>query len=40
MSSRVADAVPGNLAKVDIRAPATGKPEFAETLTFTSETTP
>ena len=36
----VADGVPGNLAKVDIHAPATGTPSYAETLTYRAETAP
>ena len=36
----VADDVPGAIAAIDIRAPAQGKPLFAETLRYTSETKP
>ena len=36
----VAESVPGNLVKVDIRGPATGTATFAETLTYTPEKTP
>ena len=36
----VSDAVPGNLVKVDIHAPATGAATFSETLTYTPEKAP
>ena len=33
----IADSVPGNIATIDIRAPADGKPMFSETLRYQSE---
>ena len=36
----VADSVPGQIAKIDIRAPAAGLPKFSETLNYTAEKKP
>ena len=36
----IADGVPGRIARIDIHAPATGKPTFSETMSYQSETTP
>lgn len=35
---QIADSVPGNIAKIDIHAPATGTSMFSETLTYQGET--
>lgn len=36
----IADGVPGQIASIDIRAPADGAPKFSETLRYMSEKTP